>query len=553
MFGILQNQSFYVTYMVKNTSLSPIAGRIATTFNSQPVSTLSKLQQPPGIQPNSQGIISLNPGQTSTDILAIRATADQPSGVTVTFTEAIICNVQELKKCPPARQYATSSIFVSIAADQDKDGVPDAIEAKLLETYAPLMLFSKDNGQQEQYAPIDVIDFIHASSLISKDSSIPAIDNSILRQAPHVSTQAGATAYTGADVILNPSGGPGGQINNSQKPTTAVPTPLPRQIYLSPSSEAQHGTSWDTVLARKNVGMYGHVTMIRASQIADSALAPELVGLCGKSQPKGCTGDVFKVEYWQFFGYSHDFQVPAYVMALQFFIDPLLPIPVPPLPITELAKDIIDHGGDWCTVQLYVSVTEPDPAKAIFAIFHYAHGLQFGFDLTKPYQTTSKTVGSDDNPSQYEVNQLQGSKFGATVAFPFQGGADTPSQKNAQNNVVQLARADNNSPYVHPVVYAEWGGHEFWPSRAWSLEFVSKHGGDGYQYLATSVPNVGEIAAPMPGVVQADTVTGFSGYWGYYGWENHNKPPQGPPLHKQWQWLSNGQVSVAVRPSGPPY
>ena len=51
-----------------------------------------------------------------------------------------------------------------------------------------------------------------------------------------------------------------------------------------------------------------------------------------------------------------------------------------------------------------------------------------------------------------------------------QAGETDSGVRAAQNNVVQLAQDPASHLYLHPVVYVEWGGHEFFPSSGWSYE-----------------------------------------------------------------------------------
>ena len=162
----------------------------------------------------------------------------------------------------------------------------------------------------------------------------------------------------------------------------------------------------------------------------------------------------------QIFGYSHDFQEPSWVP----FVLPFVGFDWSNYwPIGGLLGDIIDHPGDWCTVQLYIDPDQSAPDQAILAIYHYAHALQFRFEI-QPATTRGPIPGS-----QYQIEQLQGPNAGRAVSFPDKGGDATAAYNAAQDNLVQIARVSATAPYTHPVVYVEWGGHEFWPTTAWSL------------------------------------------------------------------------------------
>jgi len=528
----LQGGEVSADYVLKNTSSRNLQGTVNVTLEGQLMHDA-----------NPQNLV-LAPGATYSGQVWIDSTSSGNADMRAQFVAPLNCKGLVIRPgapplgrahCTGGQVYATATATAKIEPDGDHDGLSDNYEHDLLQTYTPLMLFSKDHSQQEQYAPIDVIDFLRSSSLASHESDVPSLSSATLKQNPEV-------VLDPVPASTDPTVKDAGTINPNQ--TTPPPNPtsrLPRQIYVSPSSSAEHGTDWNTVLARRNVGLYGHVVLLNVSEIADPALSTELAGIfCPPNMT--CTKSVLKVEYWQFFGYSHDFQDP-------------LSIPGIGLPgFDNILADVIDHSGDWCTVQLYVDPDQSSPDKAILAIYHYAHGLQFGFDFQK--SVARNPVLSSTGPvfATYAIEQLQGPNFGKSVSLPYSGGKSTTAYQNAQNNVVQLAKDSTSQLYVHPVVYVEWGGHEFWPTSAWSLDYASKHGGDGYNYVAATPPNIGEIGAPMPNVAQAVLVTGFSGFWGYYGPENHNKPPPGPPLHAQWLWYPGTPPALLqVRPTDLPF
>ena len=277
--------------------------------------------------------------------------------------------------------------------------------------------------------PIDVADFVRASSLVSKDRAIKDLPKSSLQNPV---------------TILDPTqGGALGEITKDQVDAGQVSL-LPRSIYVSPSESAKHGTSWPEVLAKRNVGLYGHVVPLTVAEISDKALHVSVaVKFC-----KGdilCAKTVYKVEYWQFFGFSHDFELPAGAtaaeLAAEALVQPFVPAPLPPIDLKQLAEDVIDHGGDWCTVQLYIDPSEAAPDKAVLAVFHYAHGLQFAFDLTQGSVVSGPIPASTDySPSAYQIKQFQGVNAGKPVALPFQNAVNSATFANAQNNVVQFAR-----------------------------------------------------------------------------------------------------------------
>ena len=114
----------------------------------------------------------------------------------------------------------------------------------------------------------------------------------------------------------------------------------------------------------------------------------------------------------------------------------------------------------------------------------------------------------------------------------------SPQVANAQNNAMQLAGERSAEltflpSFQHPVVYVEWGGHEFWPTVGWSYVGASKHNGTGqYSYFGSSPLDL-TVDNDSPPQEAVTLVTSFAGYWGA---EGGGGPPQGPPLHCQWYW-----------------
>jgi hypothetical protein len=546
--GLIQGQPFTIAYTVTNTSATQLVGYVGVSGNGQPLPDArvgggtgygsfflpsGTTQQQVTLAPQQQyiGMVFVNPAPSGD--FAIAASYSAPPQCTGQVT---LATGTKVPICVPGQRFATAATSIEIAPDADNDGLSDTLEQQLLTQYAPLMLFSRDHGSEEQYRPIDVIDYLAGSKLVSKQTNsaktpnvptIPDLDNAVLQKYP--------TAILGPDVTqpANYCILPTDQCDARVAAYQTVTMPL--QIFVSPSDSAKHGSSWDQVLSQGNIGLYGHVVPVALSAFPDPSIRGELVGFMDafypgtKSMPSRY---VLKVEFWQYFGYSDDFYITDYG----------------------------NHDADWCSVQLYINPYEPVPDKAILFVYHYAHGIDIGFDFTqsgllKPPMEFTYSAESTPyflNPT-YQIKEFRGEAYGNPVNFganktlppytPADLDPDTPCSNandhyicNAQNNVVQLARTDPSQPYIHPVVYVEWGGHEFWPTKDWSFKGASKHGGDGYSYWATTALNVGEISHPMPQLA-AQVIANFAGFWGYYGgFENLNPPPPGPPLHREWYW-----------------
>ncbi len=394
--------------------------------------------------------------------------------------------------------------------------------------YAPLLLYSYDHGSDEAYAPIDVLSFIKGSSLQADDKKF-ILSNSAL-QTPAV--------------VLNPAPG-----TNPNAGTISAASPmLPAGLYVSPlPGSVQKGLAWQSILAAQPnyPGLYGHAVLLDfkhldTSQFETTSNAGLLTSIarrygCSESSWATCPAQVMKVEYWQIFGYSHDYDGPL-----------------------DSAIDAdTDHTGDWCTVQLYVDASwwrSGHPDGSILAVYHYLHGIQVGFDMSSTTQEPSSVTvpqrSAGDTRPTYPARQFTGLMAGQPVDFPvithgIQIGPDKSVQiYNAQNNTVQLAGMNTLSAigqpsrfvremhYSHPVVYVEWGGHEFWPTPAWGYTGASKHNGIGqYSYFGAAPVDLTVDSGPVPDDVRL--VTNFLGYWGAKG---GGGPPQGPILHCQWYW-----------------
>jgi hypothetical protein len=521
-----------ITWTFMNSTGHPLSGYFVYYIDSNAVSGLGGLNKPIPVGRSTGTFTFANPGPGSHWAgVSLLDRTSTPTTSTHVQTETVEVSDDPKPVSTPTSGVANSP--VSVVADgsvqlytsqtiTSLSALSDAQKTQMLQQYAPLMLFSYDHSLQEQYAPIDVVDFIHGSKLESQDSQIPAQSNAQLAQELS---------------LLSPLDQ--STINPKQAPTsTEEYAQLPRKVYLSPTQATESGTDWGTVMTPPNhVGMYGHVILQSVANVTDNialtnsessnVLQDELASRYNcAGNPANCTAQIIKIEFWQFFGYSHDFQNPAE-------------------PITDLAgpatdailADILDHSGDWCTVQLYVDASwafSNQPDKAILSVYHYAHGLQFGFDMSR----VQVPLPSPTNFQGYSIQKLLGpSNNGQPVKMNVKAGETDAGVQAAQNNIVQLAQDPGSKLYIHPVVYVEWGGHEFFPTSDWDYTLASAHNGAGkYHYIAAGVPNIGEIGQANPPTHQAQLVTSFAGYWGFYGPGSQNGPPQGPSLHKQWMW-----------------
>lgn len=424
---------------------------------------------------------------------------------------------------------ATVSLSFNEAAVQDFRHpfiLTPALRKQLLSEFSPLLLYSYDHSSDEQYQPIDAIPFVQGSSLYSKIANVSNIPNSTLESA---------TASVVASDTLNP-----GSSKGTGTITTSAST---SNLYLEPNDATQHGSGWTSskvgVNAQgMNIGLYGRAVGLDLPNLSTTDPTLPTASLLARyncSSLQKCAAHVVKLEYWQLYGYSADYNGNS---------------------ITESEAN---HQGDWCGVQVYVDFDwfqSSHPERAILWVVHYLHGHQIGFNMAmaNPASTlvTVPARSAGDTRPTYSAQQFRGPHYGQSVElsvktqgswFPLGGPDMTQQLFQAQNNVLSLAAevtSKDNTSFRHPVVYVEWGGHEFWPTDAWSIYAASKHNGTGqYSYFGdspvdiTANPNTSSTPT-IPSQPDVALVTLFSGFWGAP--QSYNGPPQGPPLHCEYYW-----------------
>jgi hypothetical protein len=492
---------------------------------------------------------------------------------------------------PILASVTSKCIYVSAQAASltGPDGLITAANRKqLLGDYAPLFLYSYDHDHDEKYAPIDVVSYVQDSSLVSQ---VPGV------QGFAKGTLSAASENSPLSILNPPVVQPNAQKNGGLISSSATPV----KLYLEPSPAGQNG-DWTIVTNKlcsfatalrgcqsQNVGLYARATLVSldvnlpsiyGGRIASNPSLP-IAALrarygCTYSplHPVSCLAQVIKLEYWQFYGYSHDYDAEGSIFAL-----------LGPQINQLINQDLTDHDGDWCTVQVYVdagwwqsSAQSHRPDLAILYVSHYFHGNQAGFDMDSVEQAPTSLVvpapNSGNHGTTYSAQQYQGPHSTNSVDLPVDLDgklwltSQGPSTDNAaeklsdaqnldyvQNNTLQLALDPLFSAsgariiapvYKHPVVYVEWGAHEFWPTSGWSIAAASKHNGLGkysyfgdapvdVTYLPVFSPQTGaqNLPSPLPSTDVA-LVNLFAGYWGAP--QTHNGPPPGPPLHCEWYW-----------------
>jgi hypothetical protein len=389
-----------------------------------------------------------------------------------------------------------------VSADLDRDGMPDALEKRLLARFTPYLRFSNDGGE-EQYRPMDALTYVRWSELQTNGDEGKGI------------------IVSNGKLIVNPESVLGSQTNI----TTTIEFRHDR--FLNPLADvptsggnwARHGYSWPDVLASRSIGLYGHVVPFRATPPQTDFLQ------CSRSHTPSSTNrdsvlcdididphsakNYYKVEYWQFFGYNG----------------------------VGKPFDFGDHEGDWTSVQVIVDSVTLDPVQ----VHLFAHGYRFGFDL-QPGRLRS-TVDLNGGA----VREYHGQSWPSDVDFYWHKTliADARNDRSAlvsQNNVLRMMRDSATGQYTHPVVYIEHGGHEFWPTERWSYQDSPSHNGNetAHSYLAAPPPNLGEVERPLSEAAGAVIILQYNGRWGAYS--RQNDPPQGPALHNGWTWPASSSI-----------
>jgi len=353
-------------------------------------------------------------------------------------------------------------------SDRDRDGLNDDYEQRTLDRYAPYFHFAPG----EDYPPCDAIWYVRHSSL--KAEADEGADSVIERET----LNADPTAILRANES-------GASLSLSELALNAQRTKYCLNIgnEYRDGHEAGDGHDWPGIWELRNVGLYGHVVPF---------------------------GDLVKVEYWQFYGYSD----------------------------THGPIDIGDHEGDWESVALLL-----DPTTGwLVTAFHYAHGKEITFDFTAegidrfyPADTWMEFRGP--NYSTGDINVAD-------------------DMEAATNNLVRFQRDSTTGEYTHIVVFVEEDAHGSWPSEHWryTVRALSRdwdapgHGGGASLYQAANVPNLGEVDHPLSG--DANVILRYNGRWGAYRGhaadEAGNDSPPGPALHWEWVWPSDSLIRPQI-------
>jgi len=177
-----------------------------------------------------------------------------------------------------------------------------------------------------------------------------------------------------------------------------------------------------------------------------------------------------------------------------------------------------NHHGDLTTM----TVIYDRGCDKLVRVTYVTHGKVIQtFRITHPSEIQfGLLVGQDvnGNPTAISAAQLE-----IPDADERQDGPEYHSPCNPA--IVYLAKDPVSSRYEHPVVYVEWGAHEFWPAPCGSVTTAPNHNGDGLSFLPDVVQVLGTLDAPE------SVHLPFIYYNGKLG-----DDPQALLLHRTWYW-----------------
>lgn len=540
---IVANQPITVYFSLHNISQAETSGKVIGEVDGESlISTVPTdiVLQPGQIAAGTLSAASIPPG---THTLTLKYQPYDPSNPLKYEVKAM--EKYEIDAIDPR---AVCAVACNYIYDGDGDGIRDTVEAYLLERFRPYYKFSKeyvgDDLTDEHYNPTDVWWYIQQSELLysGDEDSRTIISNDVLTADPFAILSATEPIDRFCSQDLDGIWHCSSDITLNKAKTLYHLNPM-AEVHGISGDPGRHGSDWSEVLSKGNVGLYGHVV----PYLQGSGQAP--LSKCfvynisaAKFEYKYCDRygfpitdpdfpydqgikpdhTYYKIEYWQFFGYNNANQ----------------------------ANNLADHEGDWTTVQL---LYDPDKDKEgefpIVSVFHYLHGDQIRFDMSSMSDCSSCSVNllSETNylGEISTVKEFRGPNSGKSVSFPLpaldiQHIIEAVNLSNAQNHIVRFYMDPDSEEYSHPVVYIEYGAHEFWPSEYWSFDFAPKHGGDFYSYLTSTPPNLGEVEHPLSETEASEIILKYNGKWGAFSYSND--PPEGPPLHDQWTWPADSSI-----------
>jgi hypothetical protein len=377
--------------------------------------------------------------------------------------------------------------------DTDQDGINDADEARLLARFRPYFKFTGIGDSD--YKPVDVLSYIRGCRLITTEyippwaAAVGLITPETVVPETVITENAPLAAHPIS--IVEANGTPGSSNVTCTKAKT--------YFALDPLDPSPTGATWQQILSSRRVGLYGHVVPFRQA-------GPQ--GEFHRYADPHDETSYIKIEYWLFAAYNEDHAGP-----------------------------VAQHQGDWMTVQLLVRPHAVDGEDEIVYVLHYAHGQEIRYTVAATTARVAWPEPPHAGPSSSRFQEWRGPGYGDEWKHPvldlhLDG---TP----LQNSVLRMCEDPDTGEFTHPVVYVERDSHEFWPTHAGYWPGAPGHEGDGYSFLSSTPPNLGEVEHPMIETDAAPEILQFNGTWGARG---GGGPPHGPPLHKEWVWPEDSSV-----------
>lgn len=405
--------------------------------------------------------------------------------------------------------------------DRDGDGIPDAVEAKLIERFSPLLRFTiEPDGGTDKYHPMDMIDYIRNSDLVVHNNpNQMVVPNSTLSMHPE-------QVVGGTINILTDYEQDGCAVGGNLRQVSAIQGKLDKHSSNNPDVGTYDlGAEWSVILSKRNVGMYAHVSplalgsgsnpgseLTNTTPVARTYDNGKLVIPASAYQTLCQTDACYKIEYYQFFGFN------------QAWAD-------------------LGYGNHQADLAMITEIYDVKLNK-IIAVSHWAHGYEMRYDLLSPASKCTfdfdKIIG-EENTCRGENNRYD--NFNILTVNLLEGAAHQDEPQKAQNNQLSMAQDPTSNEYSHPVVFVEAGSHEFWPSPKWGAQYAPSHAGNDplAHYIAQNIPNLGEIEHPL--YPDAETIVWYNGYWG--NWNKSNDVSPGPVFHASWNWFTPNRPSVS--------
>ncbi|MEO6925215.1 MAG: hypothetical protein ABI129_00990, partial [Rhodanobacter sp.] len=174
------------------------------------------------------------------------------------------------------------------------------------------------------------------------------------------------------------------------------------------------------------------------------------------------------------------------------------------------------HHGDLTTM----TVVYDRKSDLISRLSYSAHGvvLQIFQIAPAPQVRVVTLTGLDDHNNTQTVRAAL-----VLMQVLFEKGDDhfTPG-----DGVVYLAEDPVTSRFEHPVAYAEYNSHEFWPNTGGRELTVAQHSGNGFSFLASKkIEDLGTVESPN---ANDAPFLFFNGAWG--------TDPRPVMQHNTWYW-----------------